>query len=170
MRCFRCHKLGHLARNCLEEIDEDVNENEEDDIENNVEYKVENRKAWRPRTIAVCRSNADSLLMVQALVRKNPIWCAIDCGALESVLSYRVAKELGIAVVQSSKRIKSVNNQVTDVVGETENVEIDIENYKTVMSFSVIDLEDYDIHLDLDWLRSAGVNVDYSNNLMYSEA
>ena len=55
---------------------------------------------------------------------------------------YRVAKELGIVVVQSNKRIKSVNNQITDVVGETENVEIDIENYKKVMNFIVIDSED----------------------------
>lgn len=105
--------------------------------------------------------------MVQAQVKKNPIWCAIDCGALESVLSYRVIRELGIDVVQSSKKIKSVNNQVTDVVGETENVEIDIENYKTVMSFIVIDLEDYDILLGLDWLRSERVSIDYCKEMMF---
>lgn len=145
IRCFNCKKLGHLSKNCFKKKDD----------------KGGNRKAWKPKTIAVCRSNAYSLLMVQAQVKKNPIWCAIDSGALESVLSYRVAKELVIVVVQSSKRIKSVNNQVTDVVGETENVEIDSENYKTVMSFIVIDLEDYDILLGLDWLRSERVSIDY---------
>ena len=143
--------MGHLAKNCFKKKDD----------------KGGNRRAWKPKTIAVCRSNADSLFMVQAQVKKNPIWCAIDCGALESVLSYRVARELGIDVVQSSKKIKSVNNQVTNFVGETENVEIYIENYKTVMSFIVIDLEDYDILLGLDWLRSERVSIDYCKEIMF---
>jgi hypothetical protein len=131
VRCFRCHKLGHLARNCFEE------------------------------------SGAESLEIVQVQIKKNPIWCAIDCGAIESILSVKVARELGILVNDSDKRIKSVNNQITDVIGETEKVDVDIGDHKSSMNFIVIDLDDYVVLLGLDWLGSAGVNVDYSNNLMY---
>ena len=57
---------------------------------------------------------------------------------VETVLSYRVAKVLGIRVNESSKRIKSVNNQITDVLSETEAVIVDIGDHKIKMNFIVM--------------------------------
>ena len=152
LRCFHCNKLGHISKNCFKKRSENLEKGD--------------RRAWKPKLIAVCRSNSNSLLLVRACVEGTPVFCAIDSGAQESVLSAKLVRKLGLKIEDTFKKIKSVNNQVNEALGEVLGLTLAIGDLRIAWNFIVLDLDDHDILLGLDWLQRAGACIDYSRNLM----
>ncbi|MBA0731184.1 hypothetical protein Golax_025560 [Gossypium laxum] len=79
--------------------------------------------------------------------------CAlIDTGASYLFISKKAIKKLSLSIKKSNKKIKIVNSKEAPTVGVVCNVELQISEWKGNEDFEVIQLDDYDYVLGLNFL------------------
>ncbi|MBA0749362.1 hypothetical protein Gogos_003306, partial [Gossypium gossypioides] len=76
----------------------------------------------------------------------------IDTKALDLFISEKAAKKLGLSSRKTNKKIKTVNSEEVPTVGVIRNVELQIGEWKGNEELEVIQLDDYDYVLSLNFL------------------
>ena len=143
-KCFYCNRNGHIARNCYKR-----------------KAIEKSRTASRPvyKTVATCLLETASLLKTIGILNSFEVTFSFDSGAVVSILSLRLARKLGIEVLKSNKSIKTATNEVSSVIGETSLMKVDIKGHCCDLPFIVLDMEDHDVLLGLDWFKESGAGI-----------
>jgi hypothetical protein len=90
----------------------------------------------------------------------------LDSGASTSIMSVTAARKHGFKILKSKLRIKEVLGKTTPVVGVTEELLVDVYGHKYKISFMVIEHEDHDALLGLDWLSGTDAWVNSNRRLV----
>jgi hypothetical protein len=75
------------------------------------------------------------------------------------MISENTARYYGFSVLPSDTRIKSANNTVTAVVGTTDMVTVDIQGHSCQLTLVVLDHDDHENFLGLDWFMATGASL-----------
>ena len=94
------------------------------------------------------------------------VFCTLDCAASVSMMSLHTAKQNNFDILQSDIKIKSANNAITDVVGITKPLLIDIHGHATSIEFVILHNDDHEILLGLDWFMQTGASVHPSSHTL----
>ncbi|CAF1030916.1 unnamed protein product [Brachionus calyciflorus] len=103
------------------------------------------KKEYKNKTVPVCKTSNDSILSIVGFVNGTPVKLALDSGAVESIISNKIVERLGLKIYESNVQVKTATDVVKKVLGETEDVNVDIEGHTCRMSFLVLDMEDYEV-------------------------
>ena len=157
IQCHRCKKMGHISKNCRVQLDKGKEQ-----------FNSKNRQAFkfRTKTIAMCRSNIDSILSLKAFINKEPVKLSLDSGAVESIMSRKTVERFGLSMADSAVKIKTATNEVRQVLGETEEVTVDIQGHTCRMPFLVLDMEDHEVLLGLNWFEQTGAGIFPSEKIL----
>ena len=147
--CRACGKVGHYAKNCFSKNKQSRHKKE---FKKGGHETSVDRRAQKPKTIATCYGDQDSILKAHGSVNGFPVVFSLDCGAVESIISNRLAMCLKLALRNSSKRVKTATNEVTPIIGETNELEVVVGGNRSKIVFLVLDMDDHDVLLGLDWL------------------
>ena len=74
------------------------------------------------------------------------------------MISEVTARHYGFVILPSDIRIKSANNAVTAVVGTTDLVTVDIQGHSCQLTLVVLDHDDHEVLLGLDWFMATGAS------------
>jgi hypothetical protein len=96
------------------------------------------------------QTNSDQLLRVHGTVgHVTNLLCTLGTASSVSMMSESTARQFKFAIHPSNIQIKSANNAVTSVVGETDSLFIDIHGHSCHVTFIVLHHDDHEILLGL---------------------
>ena len=111
-------------------------------------------------------SNSKSSLDIiawHAHIDDNKVLAALDSASHSSILSHETANKLGIRHYPTSRAIETSTGDKTTAIGTTGHIQVEFEGTIASISFTITDLEAYDILLGLDWFDQTGVLLDPKN-------
>ena len=113
------------------------------------EHEERQKRNFAKREKANMMKNADTeLLMVEADLQGAHLKRVVfDIGATISILAERVAKANGFRINYTETSIKLADGRAIKAKGETDGLLLDIMGHRTRMSFTVVDVDDYDMLL-----------------------
>ena len=68
--------------------------------------------------------------------------------------------------MRSNKSIKTATNEVSSVIGETSPMKVDLKGHCCDLPFIVLDMEDHDVLLGLDWFEESGAGIYLQHKLL----
>lgn len=151
VKCFYCNKNGHIARNCYKKK---ANE------------KSRTASRHMHKTVPTCLLETASLPKTTGILNSFEVSFSFDSGAVVSILWLKLARKLGIEVLRSNKSIKTATNEVSSVIGETSPMKVDIKGHCCDLPFIVLDMEDHDVLLGLDWFEESGAGIYLQQKLL----
>ncbi|MBA0735699.1 hypothetical protein Gogos_019521 [Gossypium gossypioides] len=119
------------------------------------EAKPIERKTSRVNSMVLIpkkRNGKEGLIFVDINIAGQKRSALIDMRASDLFILEKAAKKLGLSIKKSNKKIKTVNSEETSTVGLVCNVELQIGEWKGNEDFEVIQLDDYDYVLGLNFL------------------
>jgi predicted aspartyl protease len=85
----------------------------------------------------------------------------VDTGASMSVMAAAVVREMGMMhLVVGSETYKTASGVMTQALGRIEEVAVGVGGVQCTMTFMVVDTDNYDVLLGLDFLMKIGAIVD----------
>jgi len=91
----------------------------------------------------------------------------LDSGATHTFMADRLVKELGLRLSDSHTSMKAVNSKAQRIAGMSYDVPITLDQWRGKQDVLVVNLDDYDIILDLNFVRKAKiVLMSYLNGVM----
>ncbi len=91
----------------------------------------------------------------------------VDIGAPMSVMAAAVVRELGIMhLVAGSKTYKTRSGVVTQALGRIDEVPVKVGGVQCTVTFMVVDTDNYDVLLGLDFLIKIQAIVDVEHGLI----
>ncbi|MFQ6628971.1 hypothetical protein Gotur_007158 [Gossypium turneri] len=98
------------------------------------------------------RNGKEGLMFVDINITGQKRGALIDTGASDLFISEKAAGKLGLPIRKSNKKIKTVNSEEASTMGVVQNMELEIGEWKGNEDFEVIQLDDYDFVLGLNFL------------------
>ncbi|MFQ6662836.1 hypothetical protein Gotur_030558 [Gossypium turneri] len=98
------------------------------------------------------RDGGEGLMFVHINITSQKRGALVDTRASDLFISGKAAKKLVLSIKKSNKNIKTVNFEEASTVGVVRNVELQIDEWKGNEEFKVIQLDDYDYVLGLNFL------------------
>jgi len=159
--CYKCNRQGHYSNDCRSSASSAP--------KGSVDRASNGRASIKPRqpykqALTFTRSDIDTLLKVEGSILsqgKSPalLLCTLDSAASVSMISEVTARHYGFVILPSDIRIKSANNAVTAVVGTTDLVTVDIQGHSCQLTLVVLDHDDHEVLLGLDWFMATGASL-----------
>ncbi|CAF0743195.1 unnamed protein product [Brachionus calyciflorus] len=81
IKCFKCNKMGHKAKNCR--VKQDNNVFKKDTYENN-------SQKYKGKTVPVCKASSDSILSIVKFVNGTRVKLDPDSGIVEFIISNKI--------------------------------------------------------------------------------
>ncbi|CAF1023560.1 unnamed protein product [Brachionus calyciflorus] len=103
--------------------------------------------------------NSSDLLCVSGFVNGHSIKFDLDSGCTTSIISSKFVKKDGLNLNDSRIKIKTANKSISKVDGKTDSLKVDIEGHVCDLEFLVIDHEDNECLLGLDWFMRTGASL-----------
>ena len=99
------------------------------------------------------------ILTIRGTVQGISMKCGIDCGATSSIMSFETANKYNFKIFPSFCKVKLASSKLEYVKGITDCLLIDVKGHLAKLKFIVIDHNDHDILLGLNWfeITKAGV-------------
>ncbi|PPS10870.1 hypothetical protein GOBAR_AA09766 [Gossypium barbadense] len=98
------------------------------------------------------RSGREGLMFIDINIAGRNESSLIDTGASDLFISEKAGKKLGLSIKKSNRKIKTINFKEGPTVGVVREVELQIGEWKGKEEFEVIQLDDYDYVLSLNFL------------------
>jgi len=109
----------------------------------------------------------DNLMYVKIGINGKNVNAMLDSGATHTFVAYRLVKELGLRLSDSHTSMKVVNSKAQRIAGMSYDVPIMLDQWRGKQDVLVVNLNDYNIILGLDFLRKAKiVLMPYLNGVM----
>ncbi|KAL5502894.1 hypothetical protein EMCRGX_G009744 [Ephydatia muelleri] len=156
-RCFTCHKLGHISRNCP---------------------TSEPRNSERPRRQGPYRGDSEeedpvkvcgvdhTTLRVRGLLGERPIDFLVDSGAAVSVVTLDILPSSSRSEIDKTTLLTvGANGSPLDVIGRV-NISITIGDFVNTHSFVVVRKLTVDCLLGVDFLTQYGAVIDCVRNTL----
>ena len=157
-KCLKCDEFGHKAVDCSEnETDsEDDRENMEHVEKENGREAVEtiNKNYVRRVRMNMMKKidNEDSLMVVEGKLQGAYLkFVMFDTGSEISILAKRVAKANHFLIKRVNTIIELPDGRQVNALGETETLIFEVMGYYTNMSFTVTEMDEYDMLIGLDF-------------------
>ncbi|KAG8498201.1 hypothetical protein CXB51_006628 [Gossypium anomalum] len=151
IKCFLCQG-PHMLRKCPKRSMMSVIQKKDEPKE---EAKPIEGKPSRVNSMVLIpktRNDRGGLMFVDINIAGQKRSALIDTGASDLFISEKATKKLGLSIRKSNKKIKTVNSEEAPTVGVARNVELQIGEWKGKEDFEVIQLDDYDYVLGLNFL------------------
>ena len=111
-------------------------------------------------------SNYAKLLRVKGTVAHVPnLLCTLDTASTVSMMTALTAHQHGFKILPSNILIKSANNAVSSVLVITDSLSIDIQGHNCQFSFIVLEHDDHELLLGINWFKLTGASI-HPNNLV----
>ena len=101
----------------------------------------------------------ESLLHTYGTVDGVKVAFTLDSGSTISFMATRTAEANYIPIMESLIHIKSASNAITAVRGITPNITIDINGHTCQLKLLVLDHDDHEVLLGLDWFNITGASL-----------
>ena len=109
----------------------------------------------------------DNMMYVNLGINGKDMNAMLDSGATQTFVAYRLVKELGLRLSDSHTSMKAVNSKAQRIAGMSYDVPITLDQWRGKQDVLVVNLDDYNIILGLDFLRKAKiVLMSYLNGVM----
>jgi hypothetical protein len=141
-KCYRCCRKGHIAKDCRVILPDDEEDDSEKEICSNVMGFLGLNKSI-------------SLKCVTGTVNKVNMKMALDSGATRSIILMKVARLNNFNILASNTKIKIATDELKFVVGITEPMEVNVQGHTCILELYVINHEDHDLLLGLDWFLTS---------------
>ncbi|MBA0842299.1 hypothetical protein Goarm_002133, partial [Gossypium armourianum] len=115
------------------------------------------------------RDGEEGLMFVDINIASQKRGALVDTRASDLFISEKAAKKLGLSIKKSNKNIKTVNFEEASTVGVVRNVELQIDEWKGNEEFKVIQLDDYDYVLGLNFLDKIQVGTKVLSSIQLVE-
>jgi len=145
IRCFKCNQFGHYASEC------NVKKGEQKD---NIHH------------IVMVKTKHSEILHTYATLDGKEILVHFDSGATASCISVEAAKRLKFNILPCDIEYKTASNHVKQVEGITEPIRVDVHSHTCNIEFLVIEHEDHDVLLGLDWFTENSAGIFPGDNLL----
>ena len=163
--CNNCHKPGHKAAQCRLRNNNKTNHaivnytNKKG--EENIPYSSNKYSRFENVNIVLTCENLriNIIPKIKGIISNKEILCLLDSGASISLMSKNAADKLKIKILKSNEKIKSSTNNIQNVVGKVSNIEIEISGRKTIMEFLIVEHDDFDILLEVNWFKKVKAGV-----------
>ena len=100
------------------------------------------------------------MLSIEGKVDDRVVKLSFDSGATASIMSRKAVKKFNFKRFDSEVQIKTADNNISNVIGITESLTVNIKDIViTKLKFLIIDHEDHDVLLGLDWFNKTGVGI-----------
>ncbi|KAG8503718.1 hypothetical protein CXB51_001706 [Gossypium anomalum] len=150
LRCYFCNG-PHMKRDCPKvSTFSAIKKSDEPE-----EAKPIEEKASRVNSMILFpkkRNGREGLMFVDINIAGRNGSALIDTGASDLFISEKAAKKLGLSIKKLNRKIKTVNSEEGPTVGVVRDVELQIGEWKGKEEFEVIQLDDYDYVLGLNFL------------------
>lgn len=104
-------------------------------------------------------SQRSGLMYVKVMLCNIDVLAMVDTGATHNFVSEGLAQSLGLKVVESSSRIKTVNSTAQAVHGTTSNISLKVGNWNGRVDLMVYPLDDFELILGNEFFLTAKVAV-----------
>lgn len=94
------------------------------------------------------------LSFVSAGINGHTVMALVDSGATHNFMKDSVAKRLDLKLEESPNAVKAVNSKVAKVIGKAKDVSMRLGDWTGVINFTVVQLDDFDVVLGQDFLRT----------------
>ncbi|KAL1074424.1 hypothetical protein V6Z11_D11G288400 [Gossypium hirsutum] len=149
LRCYFC-KGPHMKRDCPK-VSSVSAIKRSDELE---EAKPIEEKPSRVNSMVLIpekKNGKEGLMFVDINIAGQKQNALIDTGASDLFISEKAARKLGLPIKKSKKKIKTINSKEAPTMGVVRNVELHIGEWKGKEDFEVIELDDYDYVLGLNF-------------------
>jgi len=152
--CHRCKKKGHMVRDCRVQLHR-----------TNQVIRIENKKnpELNEHVYMIEESCKDTILCVTGEIKGLSLKMALDSGATTSIISkeavHKIRQMNELKIEASGTKVKTADNNITHVEGITEPIRINVHGHVVFMQFLVMEHEDHDVLLGLDWFRKTGASI-----------
>lgn len=171
--CYHCKRVGHYSTDCRQLRNQNSQRSTATESQvtrqKSMTNPVSNKQAQHKyrQALTLSRNSDDTLLRVYGVLAGIPdLFCTLDCAASVSMMSLQTAQQYNFEILPSDIKIKSANNAITDVVGITKPLLIDIHGHATTVSFVILHHDDHEILLGLDWFMQTGASVHPSSHTL----
>jgi hypothetical protein len=110
------------------------------------------------------------MLKINGLLNDLPVDFYFDSGATTSIISNTIVQKYSIPILPSQTQIRSANNSVDTVLGITPPLTINVENHVCNLQLLIIDLEQYDVLLGLNWFQATKAGLYPAQKVLKFEA
>jgi hypothetical protein len=136
--CYKCKKQGHYSNKC----------------------NVRSNKIYAISVDANSSRNIDSgLLNVNGKLNGIPTIFTLDTAASVTIISEKFARENNIKFIDSDIKVKVANDHVIDVVGQTNELHIEIKSHTCDLNMFVLPNSNFQVLLGLNWFMESGCSV-----------
>ncbi|RNA00004.1 hypothetical protein BpHYR1_040294 [Brachionus plicatilis] len=107
-----------------------------------------------------CNMTAEGkLLTSRGLIDGKPMKIAFDCGQIVSIISNKMINKHVMETIPTNKKVKIADNSVLKIDKMTKKIEVNIKGHICFLEFWVIDNQENDPLLGLDWFNLTGAGV-----------
>ena len=167
-KCLKCDGYGHKASECkkngTDRARNKVNmadaSNRDETIEREHEERQQKKNFAKKEKVNMVKDADDELLIVEADLQGAHLKRVVfDIRATISILAERVAKANNFRLRYTNTRIKFFDGRTIKAKGTTNRLVLDVLGHRTRMSFTVVDVDDYDMLIGMDYFKRTGVGI-----------
>jgi hypothetical protein len=99
------------------------------------------------------------VLRAKGSVDDLPMEMVLDTGASISIMSKEIAERHNFELFNSNIKIKSISGETIKPIGRTKEVNVKIDTNETKISFIVLESQEYDVILGIDWFNKTEAGI-----------
>ncbi|CAF0869461.1 unnamed protein product [Brachionus calyciflorus] len=148
--------IGHVKANCRlkktfhrVKVIEDIDRGEPETLRNITTRNIEN-----VNLCSFCK-----IMKVIGTIKNNWVFYALDSGASRSVVAYKIVRKFNFKINPTNIQVKVLDNTINNAIGETDTQIICFVNSIIYQKFLIMDLDDNDVLLGLDWFLKSGATL-----------
>jgi predicted aspartyl protease len=120
-----------------------------------------------PRKVCINNTHRSKTLHLLLEINNYVVEGLVDTGASMSVMAAAVVRELGMMhLVTGLETYKTASGVVTQALGRIDEVPVKVGSVQCAMTFMIVDTDNYDVLLGLDFLMKIGAVVDVERGLI----
>ena len=116
--------------------------------------------------LSTVKNKSNHILNTTAKVEKVDLTFGLDCGATISVLSAETVNKNAIHILPSDTKVKTATGEISNVIGKTKPLRVEINGFVSYISFIILDYDDFDGLLGLDWFEATGAEISPGKRLL----
>ncbi|XP_021837969.1 DNA damage-inducible protein 1-like [Spinacia oleracea] len=113
------------------------------------------------------REESTNMMYVDLVINGRNARAMVDTGASHNFVTEEEARRLGLVLKKGGGSMKSVNSKSKPILGVAEKVEAKLGDYEGKMNFTAVKMDDFNLVLGLEFLRSSkAVVMPHLNSLL----
>ncbi len=119
------------------------------------------------RKICINKTHRSKTLHLLVEINNYIVEGLVDTGASMSIMATAIVRELGMMhLVTGSETYKTASGVITQALGRIDEIPVKVGGVQCTMTFMVVDTDNYDVLLGLDFLIKIGAIVDVEQGLI----